>query len=68
MHLRAEMKEDAWRSQPAGRNLHPLLAQRVRSAVGKSASSQSRCFFSRPHAVLQFLSQPPAVLQVHQVT
>lgn len=45
-----------------------LLAQRVRSAVGKSASSQSCCFFSRPHADLQFLSQPPAVLQVHQVT
>lgn len=33
VHLGALIKEDAWRSQTAGRNIHPLLAQRVRSAV-----------------------------------
>lgn len=33
VHIGAQIKEDAWRSQTAGRNIRPLLAQRVRSAV-----------------------------------
>lgn len=35
---------------------------------GESSHSQCCSFCSCPHAALQFLSQPPAVLQVHQVT